>query len=82
MIRKEEKVLEDYITGKHLKHSEQRREILSIFLGTEKHLTADELYRMVKGKYPGTGYATVYRTLKLLCESGLCRELRYEDGIT
>ena len=82
MIRKEEKVLEDYITGKHLKHSEQRREILSIFLGTEKHLTADELYRMVKSKYPGTGYATVYRTLKLLCESGLCRELRYLDGIT
>lgn len=26
------------------------------------------------------GFATVYRTLKLLCECGLGRELKFEDG--
>jgi Fur family ferric uptake transcriptional regulator len=28
------------------------------------------------------GFATVYRTMKLLCESGMCRELSFEDGTT
>ena len=37
---------------------------------------------MVKKLYPSIGFATVYRTLKLLCEAGLCRELKFEDGIT
>ena len=79
---KEEKIFEDYLQTKNLKHSEQRKEILLIFLKHDKHLTANELYRIVQGKYPAIGYATIYRTLKLLCECGLCRELRFEDGTT
>lgn len=78
----EEKIFEDALSAKNLKHSHQRKEILSIFLATDKHLTADELYRMVKKRYPSLGYATVYRTLKLLCECGLSRELKLEDGTT
>jgi len=70
---KEEKIFEDYLATKSLKHSEQRKEILHIFLKHDKHLTANELYRIVKKKYPTVGYATIYRTLKLLCECGLCR---------
>lgn len=55
-------------------------QILKIFLKTERHLTADELYRMVKKKVSGIGYATIYRALKLFCDCGLCRELRLDDG--
>jgi Fur family ferric uptake transcriptional regulator len=55
---------------------------LNIFLNTDKHLTAAQLYRIVQKKYPALGYATIYRTLKLFCECGLCRELRFEDGTT
>ena len=79
---KEEKIFEDYLATKNLKHSEQRKEILHVFLNIDKHLTANELYRIVQKKYPTVGYATIYRTLKLLCECGLCRELRFEDGTT
>ena len=83
MVRgKEEKIFEDYLVTKNLKHSEQRKEILYIFLNIDKHLTANELYRTVQKKYLTVGYATIYRTLKLLCECGLCRELRFEDGTT
>lgn len=83
MVRgKEERIFGDYLTTKNLKHSEQREEILNIFLAIDKHLTAKELYRIVQKKYPAIGYATIYRTLKLLCECGLCRELRLEDGTT
>jgi Fur family ferric uptake transcriptional regulator len=79
---KEYRLFEDYISHKNLRPSKQRKEILNIFLKSERHLTADELYRMVKKKYPSIGYATIYRTLKLFCESGLSRELRSDDGIT
>lgn len=79
---KEEKIFEEYLQAKNLKHSEQREEILHVFLNIDKHLTANELYRIIQKKYPTVGYATIYRTLKLLCECGLCRELKFEDGTT
>ncbi len=79
---KEEKIFEDYLATRDLKHSEQRREILYIFLNIDKHLTANGLYRIAQKKYPTIGYATIYRTLKLLCGCGLCRELKLEDGTT
>ena len=79
---KEVKIFEDYLKTKNLKHSHQRREILHIFLNIDRHLTANELYQIVQKKYPSIGYATIYRTLKLLCECGLCRELKFEDGTT
>lgn len=77
---KEEKIFEDFLNRQSLKHSQQRKEIMDIFLSTDKHLTADELYQLVKKKNPTLGFATVYRTLKLLCECGLCRELKFENG--
>lgn len=79
---KEEKIFEDYLAANNLKHSQQRKEVLYIFLNINKHLTANELYRIVQKKYPSIGYATIYRTLKLLCGCGLCRELKFEDGTT
>ena len=80
--REEEKMFEGYLRTKSRKHSEQRSGIMRIFLSIDKHLTASELYRIVQNKYPGVGYATIYRTLKLLCECGLCRELKLDDGTT
>ena len=77
---KEEKIFEGYLAACKLKHSQQRKEITDVFLSIDRHLTADELYRIIKKKAPNIGYATVYRTLKLLCECGLCRELKFEDG--
>ena len=78
----EQKIFDEYVKKMGLKQSEQRRDILLAFLKTEKHLTADELHGIVKRKNPSTGAATVYRTLKLLRECGLCREFRLNDGTT
>jgi Fur family ferric uptake transcriptional regulator len=79
---REREVLSNYIRNKNMKQSDQRQQILEIFLKTERHLTAEELYLMVKEKIPSIGSATIYRTLKLLVEAGLCRELRVENGLT
>lgn len=81
-LKKEGGIFEDYLAACNLKHSRQREEIIDAFLTIDKHLTADELYRIIKKKNPTIGYATVYRTLRLLCGCGLCRELKFEDGTT
>ena len=81
-FEKEREILADYIRSRNMKRSEQRQLILDVFLKTERHLTADELYELVKKKNPAVGYATIYRTMKLFSEAGLCRELQVEDGVT
>lgn len=81
-FEKEKQVLSDFIRSRKLKQSSQRQTILKIFLKTERHLTAEELYLMVKKIIPSIGYATIYRTLKLFTEAGLCRELLVENGST
>jgi Fur family ferric uptake transcriptional regulator len=83
MAHKEEfEVLENFIRSKNLRRSEQRQQILDVFLKTESHLTAEDLYNIVKKKNPSIGYATIYRSLKLFSEAGLCRELQVVDGTT
>lgn len=76
----EKKIFEDYLAARNLKHSRQREEVLDIFLNINRHLSAHELYQIAQKKYPKLGFATIYRTLKLFCESGLGRELKFEDG--
>lgn len=81
MAFKEEKYIFDtFVVNQGLKQSDQRRDVLIAFLKTERHLTADELFRLVKKKNPSIGVATVYRALKLICDSGLGREFRLENN--
>jgi Fur family ferric uptake transcriptional regulator len=81
-FNEEIKIFDDYVRSKGLRQSNQRKEVLWTFLKTESHLTADELHRLVKKKSPEIGIATVYRTIKLLKESGVSREIKLDDGIT
>ena len=41
-----------------------------------------KLYAEVRKKHPKVGYATVYRTLRLLVESGLAHSRQFDDGQT
>ena len=52
------------------------------FLSTEEHLTIEDLHRLVQRRDPSVGHTTVYRTLKLLTEAGLAREVRFGDNKT
>jgi Fur family ferric uptake transcriptional regulator len=67
----------NYIRKHNFKWSKQRDHIIDIFLCADGHVTADELYHLVKKKYPNIGYATVYRTLKLLSSCGLATAARF-----
>ncbi|UCE72632.1 MAG: transcriptional repressor [Nitrospiraceae bacterium] len=81
-FEEENKIFDVFVHSKGLKQSSQRKDILRTFLKTEKHLTADELHRLVNKNNPAIGIATVYRTLKLIKESGLCCEFKLNDGTT
>ncbi|GIX46515.1 MAG: hypothetical protein KatS3mg131_0726 [Candidatus Tectimicrobiota bacterium] len=79
-MQHEVEVFENFLRARNLKHSKPRRDILEVFLAAETHLSAQELYEQVRRKNPRVGFATVYRTLKLLQACGLARTVDYGDG--
>jgi Fur family transcriptional regulator, ferric uptake regulator len=79
-MNKEMKVFKDFCLQRKLKKSGQRNQIIEKFLTLEKHVSALELYAEMKKQGLTVGYSTVYRTLKLLAESGLAREVNFGDG--
>ena len=81
-MSEEQEVFLRHIQKKGLKRTAQRDLILDVFLRTEAHLSNEDLYRLVQQEDPGVGQTTVYRTLKLLAEAGLAREVRFGDGRT
>lgn len=79
---KEKEILLEHIQKAGLRRTGQRDLILEIFLRTEDHLTSEDLYWLVQKEDPTVGHTTVYRTLKLLTEAGLAREVRFGDNKT
>ena len=73
-------VFEKFLRQQGLKQTRQRQLILEIFLGQEKHLTAEDLYLAVQNQNSAIGFATVYRSLHLMVESGLAREREFSAG--
>lgn len=69
-----------YISDSGLKNTPQRRLIVEVFFRSGKHLSTEELYEQVKAEDSGIGQATVYRTLKLLCEAGLAKEQHFGEN--
>lgn len=66
---------------KGYKLTTQRRVILDVIMeNREKHLSSEEIYDLVKGKYPEIGLATVYRTLQLFEGLGIIYKLNFDDG--
>ena len=68
-----------YIADNGLKNTPQRRLIVEVFFRSGKHLSTEELYEQVKSEDNGVGQATVYRTLKLLCDAGLAKEHHFDE---
>lgn len=77
MEHKEEKVFLTYLESKGFKKTPQRLGILDKFLELKGHVSADELYREAKKKYPNIGHCTVYRALKLFQEAKIAGEVNF-----
>jgi Fur family ferric uptake transcriptional regulator len=71
----------EYLQQNRLKWTPHRELILETFLAHEGHRSVEDIYRTVRALDPRIGYTTVYRTMKLLAECGLAREIELADGI-
>jgi len=61
-----------------LKPTEQRVRIAEILMQTPKHMTADQILAIVRASNRPISKATVYNTLKALCDHGLIRQIHLD----
>ena len=73
-------VLDAYMVEHGMRATEQRRLIIDTFIAAPPHVSIDELLAQVRQKDARIGYATVYRTLKMLAECGIAHERHFDDG--
>ena len=78
----ETKMLRQYLRHRGLKVTQQREEIAQIFLGSERHLSAEDLYHQIRETHSEVGLSTIYRTLRILVDAGLASRREFGDGIT
>lgn len=79
MSQAAEKKFQEFVNRLGLRATRQREVIAREFLSHEGHLSAEDLLKQVRQIDKGVSLATVYRTLKLLEESGLARSHRFGD---
>ncbi len=65
---------------RNLKSTSQRDDIARVFFASNRHISVEELYHDVRKVNPRVGYATVYRTVRLLRECNLAAERHFHDG--
>ncbi|OJF89707.1 Fur family transcriptional regulator [Alkalibacterium sp. 20] len=76
------KVIKKKLHEAGFKLTPQRELTVEVLLEKEKdHLSAEEVYLLVKSKNVGIGLATVYRTLEILTELQIINKLTFQDGI-
>ena len=71
------------LKSKGLKVTGQRLAVLEVLQQrVDEHLTAEEIFDLVRNDHPDIGLATVYRTIQLLSDMGLIDKLSLDDGFT
>ncbi len=70
----------EYLQTHRLNTTQQRELIVDYFFKSHEHVSIDDLLARVRTRNAKVGYATVYRTLKLLVEAGLAIQRQFGDG--
>jgi Fe2+ or Zn2+ uptake regulation protein len=66
----------------NVRNTKQRQAIFEAIESHGGHLTADEIYRLVKRRFPRLSLGTVYRNLRVLVAQGGLRELDFGMAVT
>jgi Fur family ferric uptake transcriptional regulator len=67
----------EFLAQKRLRLTSQREAIIATAFSTRQHFTAEQLLTWSRRRDKSVSRATVYRTLPLLTESGLMREMDF-----
>jgi Fur family ferric uptake transcriptional regulator len=71
----DQRSIKNSLKNRGIRLTRQRQILLDLIDTSGKHLDAEQLYGMARAKDPKLNRVTVYRTLKLLKETGLVDEL-------
>jgi Fur family transcriptional regulator, ferric uptake regulator len=74
--------LDSFMAQQGLRSTGQRRLIIEAFFGATGHVTIEDLLERVRRDDSGIGYATVYRTMKMLAAGRIAHEHKFSDGMT
>ncbi|MDO3409570.1 Fur family transcriptional regulator [Saccharibacillus sp. CPCC 101409] len=75
--------IKQQLQSKGYKLTPQREATVRVLLENEEdHLSAEDVFMLVKEKAPEIGLATVYRTLELLSEMHVVEKLNFGDGVS
>ncbi len=74
-MRTEKDTFIEYLKTMGLKFTAERRHILEAVFSFHRHFELDDIYDAMKRREARTSRATIYRTLPLLKECGLIREV-------
>jgi Fur family transcriptional regulator, ferric uptake regulator len=75
--------IKQQLSAHNYKLTPQREATVQVLLENEEdHLSAEDVYLLVKNKAPEIGLATVYRTLELLSDLQIIYKLNFGDGVT
>lgn len=87
MLGKEEqkkrriRLMEEKLKESDNKLTPQRRAVLDVLIENQsKHLSTENIYDLVKSKFPDVGLATIYRTLQLFDDQGMIKKMDFGDG--
>lgn len=69
-----------YLRDHNLPVTPQREAIARVVLGSDSHLSAEEIAREVARRGPPVGTATIYRTIEHLVKSGTVAERDFGEG--
>ena len=62
------------------KRSSKREQIVNVFLRQEGHLSADDLFDLIRKDDHRISRATVYRTLQWMVDAGIARKVDFGEG--
>lgn len=72
--------LEETLTRAGARVTPQRRSIIALLAASSDHPTAEILHLRLRERGVPVSLATVYRTLRVLCQAGLVQEHDFGDG--
>ena len=74
-------LFKEMLKEKGLKVTSQRLLVLEMMAEHPgEHLTAEQIYDLVRVQYPEIGLATIYRTVQVLVELHLIDKVSFDDG--
>ncbi len=81
-IQTAENIFREYLRDRGLKYTPERQHLLREVLSNDEHFEAEQLLIALRQAGKRVAKATVYRTLPLLVNCGIVRQIQFGDKLT